>query len=123
MTAIKEYLNFIRRKGRPLNEINPGSSEYALKVDDAFEAIQMLQENQLPILGGDILSEKSGKLVYAYQLWGRQYHSLNWYCDKTASESNTEFCERSYKIAKNAINQASKTAIRLGEKCYINLVV
>ncbi|MCS6974164.1 MAG: hypothetical protein N2044_02445 [Cyclobacteriaceae bacterium] len=33
------YLNFIKEKGRPLSEINPGSDEIALAIDDALQAI------------------------------------------------------------------------------------
>jgi hypothetical protein len=123
MTTVATYFNFIKEKGKPLGEINPGSNEYALEVDDALQAIELLKESQMPILGGDILSNKSGSLIYAYQFWGSQYHSLNWYCEMTDGETKEGFCSRSYYIAKEAIDNASKIAKRLGEKCYITLVV
>jgi hypothetical protein len=123
MTKLSEYYNFIQEKGKSLSEINPGSKEFALEVDDAMQAIELIKESQMPILGGDILSSKSGTLIYAYQSWGPQYHCLNWYCEKIEGESKMDFCIRSYYFAKEAIDIASKTAKRLGKKCYITLVV
>lgn len=116
------YLNFIKEKGRPLSEINPGSGEIALAVDDALQAIELLKENQTAILGGDILSEDSGELVYAYQLWGEEYHYLNWYFDRIDNESKDDYLKRSYILAKEGIANAHTTAERLKNKCYIVFV-
>ena len=120
---MSKYFEYIKEKGKSLSEINPGSNEYALEVDDTLQAISLLKESQIPVLGGDILSNKSGSLVYAYQFWGSQYHCLNWSCEKTDGETKEVFCSRSYYIAKEAIDVASKTAKKLGKECYITLVV
>jgi len=116
------YLNFIKEKGRPLSEINPGSDEIALAVDDALQAIELLKDNQTAILGGDILSEDSGELIYAYQLWGEEYHYLNWYCDRIDNESEDDYLKRSYILAKEGIVNAHTTAKKLKKKCYIVFV-
>lgn len=124
MMTKSEYLDFIKSKGRPLVEINPGSDEVALSVDIVLQAIELLKNNQVPVLGGDILSvDDLGKLIYAYQLWGSEYHCLNWYCDKTDNESPSEYCDRSYKIAQKSIQEAAKVSKRLGKECYIVLVI
>ncbi|MBV4360606.1 hypothetical protein [Pinibacter aurantiacus] len=60
-----------------MSEINPGSDEVALTVDDAFYALELLKKKHTEILGGDIFSEDNGQLIYAYQLWGPEYHYLN----------------------------------------------
>lgn len=118
------YLNFLREKGRPLSEINPGSEEVALNVDDALQALNLLGVDQVVILGGDILSEKdNGSLVYAYQLWGSEYACLDWYCDKLVNESQEEYAKRSYNFAKEGIKTANDIAKRLGKKCYIVIVI
>jgi hypothetical protein len=118
------YLDFFREKGRPLLEINPGSDEIALTTDDALQALDLLDGNQISILGGDILSEKEdGSLIYAYQLWGSEYHYLNWYCDKSNSENQEDYAKRSYIIAKENIKTANDIAKRLGKKCYIVIVI
>ncbi|MEZ4912402.1 MAG: hypothetical protein R2774_16250 [Saprospiraceae bacterium] len=52
MHSISNYLNFIKEKGRPLSEINPGSDEITLAVNDALQAIELLKDNQTAILGG-----------------------------------------------------------------------
>ncbi|MDR1624068.1 MAG: immunity 40 family protein [Tannerellaceae bacterium] len=123
MKNISNYLKFIREKGRPVSEINPGSDEIALAVDDALQAIELLKDNQTAILGGDILSEdENGKLMYAIHLWGYDYHYLNWYCDRIDNESEDDYLKRSYNIAKEGIINASKTAERFNKKCYIVFV-
>ncbi|WP_185218128.1 Imm40 family immunity protein [Sphingobacterium mizutaii] len=116
------YLNFIKEKGRPLSEINPGSDEIALAVDDAFQAIELLKDNQTAILGGDILSEDSGELIYTYQLWGEEYHYLNWYCDRIDNEKEDDYLKRSYILAQEGITNAHATAENLKKKCYIVFV-
>ncbi|GEM68737.1 hypothetical protein SMI01S_23430 [Sphingobacterium mizutaii NBRC 14946 = DSM 11724] len=116
------YLNFLKEKGRPLSEINPGSDEIALAVDDALQAIELLKDNQTAILGGGILSEDSGELIYAYQLWGEEYHYLNWYCDRIDNEREDDYLKRSYTLAQEGITNAHATAENLKKKCYIVFV-
>lgn len=123
MTKGIAYFNYIKEKGKALTEINLGSDEYALEVNDALHAVELLKLSQMPVLGGDILSNKSGSLIYAYQFWGSQYHSLNWFCEKAEGETQENFRNRSYYIAKEAIDKANNTAKKLGEKCYVVLVV
>lgn len=120
---ISSYLDFIKSKGRPLSEINPGSDEFALDFDSAFQAIQLLRKCQLPIVGGDILSEKSGKLVYAYHYWGSEYVYLDWYCEKMENENESDYVARSYLVAEDSIKSAHKIAMKLGEEFYVVLVV
>ncbi len=123
MTAASEYLDFTKSKGRPLAEINPGSDEIALSANEALEAIELLKASETPILGGDILSIDSGKLIYAFQLWGSEYHCLNWYCDESENESKTNFSKRSYEVAQKAIKEAAEIAQNLGKDCLIVLVI
>ena len=124
MKQISDYLNFIREKGCPLSEINPGSDEIALTVNDALYALDLLSGSHVAVLGGDILSEKEdGKLTYAYQFWGSEYHCLNWYCNKMNNESQEDYVKRSYVIAKESIKTANDTAKRLDKKCYIVIVI
>ncbi len=123
MKELLEYSEFIRSRGRPLAEINPGSDEMALSAQDALQAIELLKSKQMPVLGGDILSiDHRGKLIYAYQLWGMEYHSLNWYCDKSENENYSEYCKRSYKIAQESIQQSLNVAKNLDRLDYIVLV-
>lgn len=120
------YLNFIKEKGRPLSDINPGSDEFVLTVDDALFALKLLDESRVAILGGDILSQKdNGRLVYAYQLWGdgQECHCLNWSCDKMDNESEEDYTKRSYMVAKEKIKVANKIANDLNKKCYIVFII
>lgn len=111
MNTISNYFNFIRERGKPLSEINPGSDELALKIDDALQAIELLQDTQSAILGGDILSDESGKLTYTYE---------NWYIEKMDNESQIDYVERSYEIARNYINEVVK---RSGKNRYVVIVI
>jgi hypothetical protein len=123
MKNISLYLNFLKEKGRPLFEINPGSDEIALTVSDALQALELLKDSETTILGGDILSEESNELIYAYQLWGEEYQYLNWYCDRIDNESKEDYVKRSYILAREGITNANTTAEKLKKKCYIVFIV
>lgn len=123
MKSISTYIDFLRKKGNPLSEINPGSDEIALTVSDALQALELLRESQTVILGGDILSDENSKFIYAYQLWGEEYQCLNWYCDKNNNESQADYLHRSYEEAKESIANANRIAEKLKRKCYIVFVI
>jgi hypothetical protein len=122
MKSTSTYLDFLKEKGKPLSEINPGSDEIALMVNDALQALELLRDSQTAVLGGDILSEENNELIYAYQLWGEEYQYLNWYCDKNDNESKADYLQRSYILAREGITNANKTAEKLKKKCYITFV-
>lgn len=115
------YLGFLNQKGRSLS-VDYQSEEKALSVEDALQAIDLLNEEKIAIYGGDIFTEADGELVYAYDIWGKEYHYLNWYCDKLDDEERADYLQRSYDKAKEGIMEARKAADRLGKKCYIVLV-
>lgn len=123
MKSISTYLGFLKGKGRPLSEINPGSNEIALTVNDALEALELLTMSQTVILGGDILSEKKNSLSYAYQLWGEEYICLNWYCEKVDNETKEAYLKRSYETARESIMNAKKIADQLKKRCYVVFII
>ncbi|MDO8897044.1 MAG: Imm40 family immunity protein [Bacteroidales bacterium] len=123
MKSISLYLDFLKEKGKPLSEINPGSDEIALTVRDALHALDLLKVSQIAILGGDVLSGESNELIYAYQVWGEEYLYLNWYCDKAVNENKADYLQRSYLLAREGIIKANKTAEKLRKECYIVLVI
>lgn len=122
MKKKSNYLIFLEKKGISLSIINPGSEEKALLVEDSLQAINLLKDEKIAILGGDILSEINGKLIYAYQLWGSEYISLNWYCDEIPNENRDTYLNRSYEIAKKTIIEVNAIADNLNKKCYVALV-
>ncbi len=87
MNKLSNYMHFLKEHGRPLSEINPGSDEMALTLKDALQAIEFLRDAEYAILGGDILSAKSGRLTYTHE---------NWYSERLDHETHGEFCMRSY---------------------------
>ena len=115
------FLGFLNQNGRALSA-DYQSEEKALSVEDALQAIELLSEEKIAIYGGDILTEADGELVYAHDIWGKEYHYLNWYCDKLDDEERADYLQRSYDKAKEGIMEARKVADRLGKKCYIVLV-
>ncbi|MBX3464685.1 MAG: hypothetical protein KF830_16065 [Planctomycetes bacterium] len=90
MRTPAEFLRFAATEGRKLSEINPGSDEVALKPSCAIKAIELLSGSQVAVLGGDVLSDSSGKLSYVHE---------NWYCEKMSSEAPLEFVRRSHAVA------------------------
>ena len=115
------FLGFLNQNGRALSA-DYQSEEKALSVEDALQAIELLSEEKIAIYGGDILTEEDGELVYAHDIWGIEFHYLNWYCDKLDDEERADYLRRSYDKAKKGIMEAKKAADRLGKKCYIVLV-
>ena len=115
------FLGFLNENGRPLS-VDYQSEEKALLVEDALQAIELLSEEKTAIYGGDILTEADGELVYAHDIWGKEFQYLNWYCDKSEDEDRADYLQRSYDKAKEGIMEARKVADRLGKKCYIVLV-
>ncbi len=111
MSRLSKFLSFVEEKGRPLSEINPGSDEIALKINDAFHTINLLQEIRIPILGGDVLSDESGKLIYTYE---------NWYTERKDRESNEDYTNRSYEDAREYIKGVEK---RSGKNRYVVIVI
>ena len=121
--TISSYLSFMKSNGIPLVDINPDSDDFAFSIDNAFKAIDIIKKQESSILGGDILTSDEGKLVYAHELWGSEYHYLNWYCDKIGKEDIESFSKRSYKLAEKGINEANKIAQRLEKDCFIVFVI
>ena len=117
------YQRFVTERGRPLTEIHESSDEIALSASDSLKALELLQSDSIQILGGDILSERDGQLVYAYQIWGEQYHSLNWYCEKEDGESHDDFNIRAVAIARDAILAAERIAKELEMKCFVVFIL
>ncbi len=128
MKLISIYQNFVNERGKPLSEINEGSDEMALTIQDALHAVDILDldGNTIAILGGDIMTEDSnGGLEYAMYEWGdgQEYHVLNWHCDDMANEGEVDYAKRSHAAARQAIKNADEIAKTLGKKCYIVLVI
>lgn len=119
---MNNYREFLIKRGRNLSEINPGSDEMAFIIDDALDAIELLKNHKVNILGGDVLFEEKEKLIYATHFLGYDYHYLNWYCDRQDNESDEDYLERNYSTAKESIIIAKKISIKFNKKCYIALV-
>lgn len=123
MSSIELFHKHLKLKGKSLEEINPGSDEYALSVEDAIEGIELLKATNTAVLGGDIMTTDSERLVYAYQAWGTEYHYLSWYCEKALGESHEDYAKRSIKEALNAIKNAENTAVKMESSCYVVVVI
>jgi hypothetical protein len=96
-------LLFLHSEGKPLADINPGSKEQALKPAAALQGLELLAGSDVAILGGDVLSESSGKLEYIYE---------NWFCERLPGESGPVFADRSRSVARQSIEKL----ISRGEK-------
>lgn len=120
---MNKYEMFVRSHGYPLNKINPGSEEYYLKMEDAICAIEILKAIAIPVRGIDIIVEQGGNIGYAYQIWGSQFHTLNYYIERKDDESFEDFCKRSYSEMEVKIREAFNLAQMRNQKCYIVLNV
>jgi hypothetical protein len=80
--------------GYSLEEL--GIHDRAFSKEDALKIISEVEKFKKPILGGDVLELKGGKIQYNYD---------NWYCDKFPNELQTEYLKRSIDRAKEYITQ------------------
>lgn len=120
---MKEFEDFIVENGISLSAINSGSTEIALSADKAIEAINILADSDIIIYGGDILTKINEHLMYAYQVWGKKYHTLNWSCEAIKGETRDIYAKRSHILAINSINKALSTAKNMHMECYIAFVL
>ena len=123
MKSISTYAAYLKQNGKPLSETNPGSHEIALTGRNALFALDILKTDHEIILGGDILSEEDNQLVYAYQLWGQEYHDLSWYFTSNENESKEINAKRSNDLAVESVINACKVAETLRKECYIVLII
>jgi hypothetical protein len=99
MSDLDKFLHFITVVGRKLSEINPGSDEVALKPFMAIEALDLVSGTNIAVLGGDVLSDASGRLACTYD---------NFYCNQLLNVNCMEFARRSHAIARESINKIEK---------------
>ena len=76
--------NFIATNGVSLESV--GVNNYALNKTNALRLLDLLAEQKVAVLGGDVYVLKNNQLSLTYD---------NWYSDKGSSESDDAFCSRS----------------------------
>jgi hypothetical protein len=92
MALPKEFNDLLKSVGRSMAEVNPGSDEIALPLNRVEEAINLLEQNSNPILGGDLIREDGGgKLRYAFGSWS---------CSLKPGETSGEYLPRCYQAAR-----------------------
>ncbi len=73
-----------------------GLREVGLERSDALLAIELLRENMVPVLGGDVYFRQNSKITVAY---------ANWYCEPKVGEDVVDFSSRSCSKADEYIKQ------------------
>lgn len=67
-----------------------GTSERAVRREDALTCVQLFREGQVPIQGGD---------VYYRREWGVEPAYANWHVDRAIGESRDDFVARACDVA------------------------
>jgi hypothetical protein len=101
MTLPNEYVQLLQDCGLSLHTLNPGSQETALDRNSALEALRILSNYDISVLGGDVLEKNRGALQYTY---------ANWYCTKHESEVHKQFARRSQRQAITYISKFIPTS-------------
>ncbi|ABX03821.1 MAG TPA: hypothetical protein DEF47_03715 [Herpetosiphon sp.] len=86
------YNAFLSQKGILLSEL--GTQEYALDQQDAMNAIVIIEDLAIPILGGD---------VYLQSLEGIEISYENWSINRQPGESLDNYVRRSCAYTRNYI--------------------
>ncbi|MDR0787463.1 MAG: hypothetical protein LBG44_06310 [Gemmatimonadota bacterium] len=119
-----KYLDFIEECGRPLSDINPGSDEWAISLNDVPSALKLLKDEQWIILGGQLLlTDSTDRLVYAVHAWSFDYHYLSWHYEPNRSDNREVSAPRSFEAAVAGIAEITRVAKIKGCDCYIVFVV
>ena len=103
MSHAEAYLRFVSSEGRKLRELNPQGDELGLVPSKALEALNLLQGCPVAVLGGDVLSDSSGKLAYIHE---------DWYCERLPGEVPMDFARRSQINARDFITGLEKRGDR-----------
>ncbi len=91
-TVYSNRIDDILKIGYSLSGI--GVSNWALKKDDALNALTKFAELQVPVLGGDVCELTDGVILYNYD---------NWCCEQMQGELKTDFTIRSIEKARKYI--------------------
>lgn len=74
--------------------IHLGIDDYAFPKESALQVVSELRDSRIPVLGGDVFCLADEVITDTYD---------NWYCDPEEGETQAHFVERSYRIAKDYI--------------------
>jgi hypothetical protein len=80
--------DFLSSHGIPLSPL--GLSEFAVLAKDAAAFIELLRQENLPVLGGDVYLKVQSTVEVGY---------ANWHVDKLPHESHRDFVNRSCDFA------------------------
>lgn len=85
----ENYQELLKSKGIPLDAL--GVREVGLFREETLSAINFLESESIPILGGDVYFRRGSKIEIAY---------ANWYCNPVPGDDESEFLGRSWKRAR-----------------------
>jgi Immunity protein 40 len=94
MKISNDYQVLLSKRGIVLSDL--GLSDIALRRADALQAIELLQKESIPVLGGDVYFRQNLKNSLAY---------ANWYCEPNIDEDPQAFSSRSCAKATEYISQ------------------
>lgn len=94
MLTPQRYIEILRSKGRPLQDVGVGG--FALAMEDALDAVRSLVGSRVAIAGGDVLRIENGRPRYTYD---------NWYVNRQGDESLEEYLTRSWNTAERYIRE------------------
>jgi hypothetical protein len=92
MNDIKEFESLLKQHGYDLRSI--GVKGAALMQAHALKAIEILENQNIPILGGDVFVLKEKKIDFSYD---------NWYCDEEDFDNYEEYIRMSWETARKYI--------------------
>lgn len=79
------YIEFVKTNGINLKDM--GICSYILGYDNAIKALEILKNNKIPILGGDLYVKNGNKF---------ETSSESWYCNQIHGEPRNNYALRSY---------------------------
>ncbi|HVY23365.1 MAG TPA: Imm40 family immunity protein [Steroidobacteraceae bacterium] len=93
MLISKDYERLLKKKGIPLVVL--GVREVGLSRQDTLYAIDLLENESIAILGGDVYFCRDSTTI--------EIACANWYCDPVPGDEQSEFLARSWKRAREYV--------------------
>jgi hypothetical protein len=92
MNDIKEFELLLKKKGYNLLPI--GVNGIALRKNHSLRAVEILENNKIPILGGDVFVLSNEKIEFSYD---------SWYCNEEDFNQYEEYLHNSWEVSRKYI--------------------
>ena len=110
-----QTLEFLKQNGISLYD-DYNIDDYVLNIYYASQFLEIAENNQIPIIGGEVYSKSNNGLIIG------EYYYLAWSCECNPGENigYKSYFERSLKMANENLNKIKEVSLRTHTTLYVN---